>query len=94
MRESMGPRWSTLMPVASLAGRPPFDEVTGEGLSGRVLLVGLSGVVATGILSFLTFSTSTQPIWRNSTQPCRFRLRFSRYQARLHRALPQPHFSM
>jgi hypothetical protein len=52
MRGSMGPRWSTLMPVASLAGRPPFDEVTGEGLSGRVLLVGLSCGVAMESFSF------------------------------------------
>jgi hypothetical protein len=52
MRESMGPRCSTLIPVASLAGRPPIDEATGEGLSGLALLVGLSWVAAMKSFSF------------------------------------------
>ena len=92
MRGSMGPRWSTLMPVASLAGRP-FDEVTGEGLSGRVLLVGLSCVVAIETFSFLTQSTSTQLTLKHSSQLCRFQLRFFQYRAQLRIGLLLPHSS-
>ncbi len=45
IRGSIGPRWSTLIPVASLAGRP-FGEGVGEGLWGRVEAEGLSLIVA------------------------------------------------
>ncbi|MHB8391440.1 MAG: hypothetical protein ACYDBH_17980, partial [Acidobacteriaceae bacterium] len=45
IRGSIGPRWSTLIPVASLAGLP-FGEGVGEGLCGRVEAEGLSSVVA------------------------------------------------